>query len=117
MTCKRLALCNADLLCAEGGVCFESDEQEGGMFGAEQKVVFVSGVLCYSGNDNTVTVKTLENVGNILIINNDEASRWRWFCAINAGLHRIAAAKVMLDQPSAIVPWHDKAIVEQELES
>lgn len=86
---------------------------------------------------------------------NDEPSRWKWFCSVNAALHRVSAAKcvhgalrisppagsqrppapsgarrgsvltrlppaarrVMLDQPAALVPWHDQAIIEQEEEN
>lgn len=96
------------------------------------------------------------NVGELQIICNDEPARWRWFCAINAGLHRVSIAKcaashskfehacsllsndllvtlrdsgvllccssalfcrVMLDQPAALVPWHDKAVIEKEEEN
>ena len=49
-----------------------------------------------------------------MIVCDDEPSRWKWFCAVNAGLHRVAAARMMLDQGAAILPWHDKAIIETE---
>ena len=56
----------------------------------------------------------MKNVGNVMVVCDDEPARWKWFCAVNAGLHRVAAARMMLDQAAAILPWHDKAIIETE---
>lgn len=92
-------------------------EQEGGLFGPELKSVYVMGVHTTTGADNIVTINTFNNMGNVMIMAPDEPTRWKWFCAVNAGLHRVAAARVMLDQPAAIVPWHDKAVIEKEIEN
>ena len=57
--------------------------------------VFISGVQCWSGADLVVTINTFNNKGNILVVCKDEVERWRWFCAINAGLHRVSPAKAL----------------------
>lgn len=38
-------------------------------------------------------IRPVNNVGDIQIVCNDEPMRWKWFCGINAALHRVSGAK------------------------
>jgi len=56
------------------------------------------------GADNNLDVMCPE--GNLLLEFVDEPTRWTWFLAINAGLHRAGTGRVMLDQPALSMQLH-----------
>lgn len=79
------------------------------------KSVPVTGVTASTGADNVV-VLNCGNEGQLLLTLTDEPNRWKWFLAINAGLHRVSAIRCMLDQAACTMPWHPATTAEDEPE-
>ena len=77
--------------------------------------VGITGVTATTGSDNVISV-TCGRDGQVLLTTTDEPTRWKWFLAINAGLHRVAAIRCMLDQAACTMPWHPGTIAEAEEE-
>lgn len=75
---------------------------------AGKRTLTISGVSSSTGPDNVITIK-LGPDGQMLLSTTDEPTRWKWVLAINAGLHRVAAIKCMMDQAAGIMPWYPTA--------
>ena len=83
---------------------------------AGTKTVTITGISANTGPDNVIGVLAGLD-GQILLSTTDEPQRWKWVLALNAGLHRTAAIRCMMDQAAAVMPWHPSAnVVEQEPE-
>jgi len=72
--------------------------------GCAVRWVKVSKCVTTLGTDNNLEVTCPD--GNLLVEFLDEPTRWTWFLAINAGLHRAGTAKVLLDQPALTMDLH-----------
>ena len=72
---------------------------------AGRRGVTIVGVNANTSPDNVVGVLT-SDAGQVLINTRDEPARWKWLLAINTGLHRVSATKVLMDQAAAMMPWH-----------
>jgi hypothetical protein len=77
------------------------------------KTVVVTGCAANTGPDNVITVNAGAD-GTILLSTTDEPARWRWVLALNAGLHRCAPIRCMMDQAAAVMPWYPTALVTEE---
>lgn len=75
------------------------------------KSVAITAVSANTGSDNVVSL-TCGKDGQLLLTLTDEPSRWKWFLAINAGLHRVSAIRCMLDQAACTMPWHPACTAE-----
>jgi len=74
------------------------------------RVVQVLSAASSTGPDNVIRVGTKD--GEVVLQPADEQMRWAWVLALNAGLHRVAAVKCMMDQSAIALPWHPKVNVE-----
>jgi hypothetical protein len=77
------------------------------------KAVAVTGMSANTGPDNVIVVLA-GTEGQILLSFTDEPARWKWVLAINAGMHRVAPIRCMMDQAAGIMPWYPTALVTEE---
>ncbi len=77
------------------------------------KAVAVTGMSANTGPDNVIVVLAGAE-GQILLSFTDEPARWKWVLAINAGMHRVAPIRCMMDQAAGIMPWYPTALVTEE---
>jgi len=76
----------------------------------------VTGLSANTGPDNVIGLQCGAE-GQLLLSTVDEPTRWKWALAINAGLHRTAAIRCMMDQAAAVMPWHpNSAVLDEEPE-